>query len=264
MSPGRLSDLTTARLAGLDVGFSSTRPSSGVALLTDGYARVSHHRYTDASTELLRAAPFACVAIDGPLVPDGLSASASRLVEQALASGSFARRCKAAFSHVPGTGRLLREHAGAAADRLIAAAPCATRCPAVRAASGVVEAFPNAYLGVCLPDDVYAAQPPLRRGRKFDWLYDRWLAAEHAELLERVGSPSGLTAAMRATRNHDARAAWVCLWTAYGVLAGRFVALGEPDGGWITLPPLDCWADWAQDALAAALRRLPRLQLVTG
>lgn len=196
-------------------------------------------------------------------MPHGLPGPTSRLVEQALASGGFARRCKAAFSHVPGTGRLLREHAGAAADRLIAAAPHPTRCPTVRAAHGIIEAFPNAYLGVCLPDGVYATQPPLRRGRKSDWLYDRWLAAEHAVLFERIGAPAGLSDAMRITRDHDERAALVCLMTACGVLTGRFVALGEPVGGWITLPPLDCWASWARDALAAALHRLPGLQLVT-
>lgn len=168
-----------------------------------------------------------------------------------------------AFSHVPGTGRLLREHAGAAADRLADAAPNPTQWPAVRAAPSIIEAFPNAYLGVCLLDRVYAAQPPLRRGRKFDWLYECWLAPEHAGLFERLGLPAQLSTALRVTRDHDERAALVCLMTAGGVLAGRFAALGEPVGGWIALPPLDCWASWAQDALTAAMHRLPGLRLVS-
>ncbi len=224
--------------------------------------QTAHYSALRASDVLVAGGPFDCIAVDGPLVPHGTPPSLCRPVEQALGGGGFARRCKAAFSHVPGTGRLLREHAGAAADRLLAAAPQPTRVPAVRAAPGIIEAFPNAYLGVCLPDSVHAAQPPLRRGRKFDWLYDRWLAPEHAGLLDRLGLPACLPAAMPGTRDHDERAALICLMTAHGALAGRVTTLGEPVGGWITLPPLDCWANWAQDALAAAMHRLPSLQLI--
>ena len=231
--------------------------------MIDGGIQTAHHSALPASETLVASGPFHCIAVDGPLVPQATSPSLCRQVEQALASGGFARRCKAAFSHVPGTGRLLREHAGLAADRLVAAAPHPTRVPTIRSAPGIIEAFPNAYLGVCLPDSVYAAQPPLRRGRKFDWLYDRWLDPDHVGLFERLGVPMPVSATMRITRDHDERAALICLMTAHGAVVDRFATLGEPTGGWITLPPLDCWANWAQDALAAAMHRLPSLQLIS-
>ena len=38
----------------------------------------------------------------------------------------------------------------------------------------VVEAFPNAFLGVCLDNEVFTNMPVLSRGEKFDWLYYQW------------------------------------------------------------------------------------------
>jgi hypothetical protein len=118
--------------------------------------------------------------------------------------------------------------------------------------SNIVEAFPNAYLGVCLSAEVYGRMAKLRRGRKFDWLYDHWVGLRLfrgviAEL--RVGSLEGLEAECAANGHHDQRAALVCLLTAAGVASGRYVAVGDPSGGYIFLPPWPRWAAWAREEL---------------
>jgi hypothetical protein len=37
----------------------------------------------------------------------------------------------------------------------------------------IVEAFPNAFLGVLTPEVELLTAPKLKRGRRFDWLYER-------------------------------------------------------------------------------------------
>jgi hypothetical protein len=36
-----------------------------------------------------------------------------------------------------------------------------------------VEAFPNGFLGVLMSEEELRSAPSLKRGRRFDWLYDR-------------------------------------------------------------------------------------------
>ena len=44
--------------------------------------------------------------------------------------------------------------------------------PRVWGAHNLVEAFPNAFMGVLLPSDCFDRLPKLGRGKKFEWLYD--------------------------------------------------------------------------------------------
>jgi hypothetical protein len=107
--------------------------------------------------------------------------------------------------------------------------PCAVHEKAV------VEAFPNAFLGLMIDDwqDLDCA-----RGRRSDSYYvhlaeEGRLDALTASLLpgrRREGDFSEVT-------NHDDRAALVCALTALGVAAGEFVAVGDLEHGWIMLPP---------------------------
>jgi hypothetical protein len=104
----------------------------------------------------------------------------------------------------------------------------------------IVEAFPNAFLGVCLPAVTYARIPPLRRGRKFDWLYDEWCSdGLFGRLAETLGGvlPKTFDTMCQTTRDHEHRAALVCLATAACVAAGRYTAVGDKDGGCFFLPP---------------------------
>ena len=50
----------------------------------------------------------------------------------------------------------------------------------------------------------------------------------------------------------------VCLLTAAAVWAGKYVAIGEPHGGFVFLPPWQLWQPWAGIALHEA-RSSPRL-----
>ncbi len=69
-----------------------------------------------------------------------------------------------------------------------------------------------------------------------------------------LGWPVAETMACLAVEHdHDRRAALVCLLTAGLAKAGRASAVGEPEGGWLWLPPLALWAPWAGAALATAL-----------
>jgi hypothetical protein len=47
-------------------------------------------------------------------------------------------------------------------------------------------------------------------------------------------------------RDHEERAALVCLATAASVAAGRYTAVGEPIGGYFFLPPWPLWAEWSR------------------
>jgi hypothetical protein len=97
------------RVAGLDVGFSLTRKSSGVAILKEGRLELSRHFGGAAMAPILAAGPFEVIAIDGPIVPAGGDPLVFRGVERLFASGLFQNRCKPASSHVQGTGRALRQ-----------------------------------------------------------------------------------------------------------------------------------------------------------
>jgi hypothetical protein len=52
--------------------------------------------------------------------------------------------------------------------------PLATPVPLVCSPWHIVEAFPNAFLGVCVSSEQYFSIPILKRGQKFDWLYSEW------------------------------------------------------------------------------------------
>ena len=247
------------RVAGLDIGFSRSRPSSGVATLADGQLTLRRCMSGDAAIAPIRdTGPYEVIAIDGPIVSDGADPWTRRGVERLFASGPFQRRCKPAASHVVGTGRQLREAACVAANALASVASRSVggaTFPLVRSGT-IVETFPNTFLGVCLGDQIYRDMPPLKRGRKFDWLYEQW---NQSALIEKFSLPEGadiLPHSFRITENHDERAALVCLLAALLVAQGSFIAVGDEEDGWFFLPPRQVWQPWAYDALNAQVKRL--------
>lgn len=250
------------RLAGLDVGLALERRTSGIATIVERQIDLCRCRGgAHACAPILAAGPFQVIAIDGPIVPADSDPRSARAVERLFASGLFQRRCKPGFSHVRGTGRRLRTAAGSAADRLTAAAPLANASPAfprVRP-GGIVEAFPNAFLGVCLDDRCYASMPALRRGEKFDWLYDQWVREELVARLPLPGELEELPRVFARTSNHDERAALVCVLTALLTARGTFTAVGNEAQGWFFLPPWEAWQPWAKDAIDAGRKRLNAL-----
>lgn len=114
----------------------------------------------------------------------------------------------------------------------------------------VIEAFPNAFRGVMVPDADFAGCEPTRKRRKFGRLYDRAVAnravVRLAGILDEV--PSSLTAKLHGERDHERRAALVCLLVAALAGEGRAVAVGDPVGGWFWQPPFTVWEPRARDA----------------
>lgn len=214
----------------------------------------------DACKQLERGGPYDMIAIDGPVLPFGADKQRFRNVERLFCKGLFQRRCKPGLSHVRGTGTRLREEAGKAADILsdtTRKSQMTSSFPRVREGA-VIEAFPNAFLGVCLEDEVYATKPRLPRRKKFGWLYEQW---KTKRLIRRL---PGLTSAERRsfqdtfdrTDHREHRAALICILSALLTARNHFTAVGDVQGGWFFLPPWQCWKRWAQDAIAVGIREL--------
>jgi hypothetical protein len=51
-----------------------------------------------------------------------------------------------------------------------------------------------------------------------------------------------------AEKDHEKRAAWICLLTAACAAAGTSEVIGDEVGGWFWLPPSNLWAPWAREA----------------
>lgn len=253
------------QLIGLDVGFSSAKPTSGVATLTGATCDVGRATATaeDRRRLLKHISMAAVVAIDAPVLPT--CDSRIRPCEQLFARGRFQRRCKPGFSHVRGTGLELRKagtESAAQLEDLTSANPMATPIPLVLGPRNIVEAFPNAFLGVCVSEKQYVAIPKLRRGQKFDWLYGEWCrTGGFASLVRELAPLVPQAVALRCEGNthHEERAALVCLLTAAAVAAGRYTAVGESTGGYFFLPPWALWADWAQTELNRQRRADPSI-----
>ena len=192
---------------------------------------------------------FDAIAIDGPIVPGVDEPPIARDCEKILSRAAFSRRCKPGLSHF-GFGLQLRDAATTIAREMQ---------EHVVAKDKIVEAFPNAFLGVLLDDDDYIAMDKIERGNKSDAYYAR-LAARHGfdPIFDLLGwRDDALRATMRdiatvTTRTaHDKRAALVCLLTAACALSGKAEYVGDAVGGHICLPPKALWAPWARAALPA-------------
>jgi len=134
----------------------------------------------------------------------------------------------------------------------------ATTPPLVLSPRNMVEAFPNAFLGVCVSAEQYIGMPNLRRGQKFDWLYNEWCQTGGFRLLARElasALPESFASYCERNRDHEERAALVCLATAASAATGRYTAVGEPAGGYFFLPPWPLWADWARTELVTQRRK---------
>jgi hypothetical protein len=254
-------------LIGLDVGFSLRRSSSGVAHLRGNKLSVGH---TNAAPEnrlaLMHREPHAAVcAIDAPVLSK--SNDDPRACERVFTFGAFQRRCKPGLSHIRGTGQQLRQAGYKSACQLrtfTSGAQLRTPFPRVLDQLNLIEAFPNAFLGVMLPDECFQAVPRPRRGKKFDWLYDRCcelhlfenLVAGVNRQLEEM-----LLSEIRSNKNHDERAALVCLLTAAAVYEGRYTAVGDQSGGYFFLPPWQCWDPWARGGLNLRRKRLDSIDV---
>jgi hypothetical protein len=247
-------------IAGLDIGFSTTRRSAGVGAFDGKQIKLIACFGAEACRSLIGFGRYDIIAIDGPVVPTDYGIGKARPVERLFCRRSFQKRCKPGMSHIPNTGVRLRQEASNAADLLVDALDDqhdASLFPRVRKGP-IIEAFPNAFLGVCLDDDVFEGMPLLRRGRKFDWLYEQWKSKRLVEKL------SALTMEERdlfqtefdKTDHHEHRAALVCVLTALLTARGHFTAIGDIQGGWFFLPPWSYWKRWSQETITSGIHEL--------
>ena len=152
-------------LLGVDVGFAKDARSTGLAWRVDGVigACRTGSAWSARSLSLPAGVTFDLAALDAPLVPAGPGIPI-RGCEAAFYRGAFWNRCRPGMSH-HGRGLELRR-AGEIASAQFTAVLRDKEISAGAAVPGVpmVEAFPNTFLGVLLPERVRAVHQD--QGRK--------------------------------------------------------------------------------------------------
>ena len=99
-----------ANVAGIDVGLSFLKRTSGVCRTGRGGSCVDH-TFADRQSRLevlALAEGFEVLAIDGPVLGPQKLHYNKRAVESVFNLGLFQTRCKPGFTHVPGNGQALR------------------------------------------------------------------------------------------------------------------------------------------------------------
>jgi hypothetical protein len=229
---------------GIDVGFSATRPSTGLCVLAPGDpdpVRCAHVWASEALAVipgLVRGRAIAAIGVDGPLRPDLTLTTKARECERRLFRAPFHRHCKPGSTAAP-MGQLLH----AEATRL--ARPLRVAYPRAR----IVEAFPTAFLRTLLAEDAIGRVP---RGRKTQvyWEHavaDGALTRVVAALYGAASAP--IAAALPRLTQRDVRAAAICALAARAAALGRETRVGDAEDGWIALAPRRFLADWARRAL---------------
>jgi hypothetical protein len=189
--------------------------------------------------QLLAGRKPRAVSLDGPLVP-GPSAFAVvnryRHCERLLSGGIFQKRCKPGPTNSP-RGQALHRQTTSLANELVTLYPGTT----------ISEAFPNAFLGIMLPDKTFIR--PIRRGIKSDVFWK--VAVSESGLMKRVLIHLFGSAALQIYRecrtltDHDERAAFVCALTARATHSGRSLVVRTPLDGSIALGPAHFVKRWA-------------------
>jgi hypothetical protein len=105
---------------------------------------------------------------------------------------------------------------------------------------------------VVVPDNDYATATKIKRGGKFDWLYERWIErALFPGVVSAAQLPDEIANRCEAEEDHDIRAALVCLLTAAFAANRTGVAIGREIDGYFFLPPRHLWEPWARSAIDA-------------
>lgn len=244
-------------IVGIDAGLTLKERTSGVCRTgASGFAL--HHTYIDKISRAGVLAPlrrFDCLAVDAPVLPRNVLHYNSRPVESLFMRGAYQTRCKPGASHVAGTGQALRRSGCDTAVQFAAEtfAQGAVPYPRVQADQNIVEAFPNAFLGVML-DQMVIADAAVGRGDKTDTFFSLCNTTGAFLALKRhlAWTDCAFWNAFPTTTQHDELAALVCAATAVCAHVGKYVAVGEPQGGYFFLPPWSLWRPWAKQALSPA------------
>ena len=255
---------------GIDVGYSQGRASTGLCLLELNQGRLrwacrntgleDAQRRRDLRGLIPKGTRISAVSIDGPLGQNLERVAYYRAADALLARGLFQRRCKPGPTNSP-TGQALNSHATKLANIVLELMRDehlylqeATH-PHYIHERRIVEAFPNSFLGVLLHSEYFANLPS--RGKRFDHFWT--LAIQYGlleNLVEHLAPQTFCDNPIGKITDHDHRAAFVCALTAMCIAKNQYVAVGDPEGGQIILPPSDVWpvpgdaaAPWAENAL---------------
>ncbi len=246
------------KLMGVDVGFSETHETTGIACLDGDKLHLSKAGTSWESRKVRIPTDFEpdVIAVDGPLLPQGADELVRRRCELTFIRKPFWNRCKPALSHY-GFGLNFRRATGEACAQFcqfLAGSTPSTRTAFANCRGLIVEAFPNAFLAVLLPDEEFQSAPKLKRGQRFDWLYERTVGSERVKstLSQAVHLPDEIWRQLSSQTDHELRAALVCLLTAAFAAQGSAEKVGDVEGGWFWLPPFCLWQDWARDGLRRA------------
>ena len=92
----------------------------------------------------------------------------------------------------------------------------------------------------------------------FDWLYEQIATTGRLEsiLATRLDLPREVWHRVRTERNHELRAALICLLTAAFAAQGVAEVVGELAGGWFWLPPGSLWQPWATEGNKSITERM--------
>ena len=177
------------KLYGVDVGFSTRGATTAIALLNGNQLHLARAGTAWESRAAQIPSDFraSVIAIDGPLLPQGADNHLYRLCEALFIRSPFHNRCKPGLSHWGFGLQLRRASAEACAQFSQLVASSLERNKNVRYGGPVAEAFPNAFLAVLIPEVELLSAPRLKRGRRFDWLY------EQMAMTARLANPKGCT-----------------------------------------------------------------------
>jgi hypothetical protein len=244
-------------VAGIDIGFSTTRRSSAICKLWWDIDAIvwSFRRYRAtplereaAFREVLNGEKLDAVALDGPVRCGFDLINDYRVAERNLTKLLQPKIGKPGQSNSP-VGRRLNQETNVCAE-------LALKFSEISAAKhdqkiherSIVEAFPSSFLGVMLPDpnSVIAV-----RAKRSDVFYKALVATGKLKaLLEFLLPDRAIENDLSLVTNHDDRAALTCAITAIGLAAGKFCAVGDPKNGWIILPPVQFIEPWADKLLS--------------
>lgn len=242
--------IESGAVLGIDVGYSSKKRSTGLCILHWGphtlgfrFERTKTPEFArrQAIRELVGGMSLLGAAIDGPLALDLREVQNYRAAEAVLSQGVMQKRGKPGSTNSP-TGRQLHQHANQLARLVLEETNIGPsrhfqaiheRC--------IVEAFPNIFLAAGIPEEQL---PRLKRDAS-DKFWDA-LTNEGRRLQDLISSllpgrsfePGSEIAKVT---HHEDRASLICALTALSVISEAHVGIGDPEQGYITLPPKSWW-----------------------
>ena len=109
-----------------------------------------------------------------------------------------------------------------------------------------------------MPEVELLAATRFKRGRRFDWLYERMVTSGRlvSLLSKNLDLPDVVWQNLRSETNHELRAALICLLTTALADKGTAAIIGEAEAGWFWLPPLSLWEAWERRGLESAEKRM--------